>query len=90
MRTAFAHLITEYNNSDNCYETENVFEYSGRSMYGKTTDAIKVDNLHHFHSIVSEIIEDAAENQDTETLHLIAQGIKNLHFDKLGYGMVVY
>lgn len=89
MSTDFATLIAEYNNGSD-YNYEGVFEYSGRSMYGKTTDAIKVDSLHHFHLVLSEIIEDAAENKDTETLHLIAQGIKNLHFDKLGYEIVVY
>ena len=89
MNTQFAELIAEYNN-DSDYDSERVFEYSGRGMGGKATNAVKVDNLWHFHSILSAIIENAINDQDTEALQLVARGLKNVRFDKLGHEMVVY
>ena len=87
MNIDFAKAINEYNNNS---DYEGVFEYSGRGMCGKTTNAIKVDNLWHFHSILASIIEDATDDQDTKALQLVAQGLKNVRFDKLGHEMVVY
>jgi len=89
MNIDFAEAINEYNNSSD-YDYEGVFEYSGRGMGGKATNAVKVDNLWHFHSILASIIEGATDDQDTKTLKLIAQELKNVRFDKLGHEMVVY
>ena len=90
MNTDFALLIKEYNDSNADYDYGGVFEYSGRNMNGKTTDAVKVDNLWHFHSILASLIENAVNDQDTEALQLIAQGLKSIRFDKLGHEMVMY
>lgn len=90
MNTQLAELIDEYHKEESFYDTASIFEYSGRNMNGNTTDAVKVNDLHHFHTLLAGIIEDAADNEDSETLFLLAEGLRKVRFDKLGHEMVVY
>ena len=90
MNTQFAELIAEYQDYNSEYDYGGVFEYSGRNMNGRVTNAVKVDNLWHFHSILASLIENAVNDQDTEALQLIAKGLKSIRFDKLGHEMVMY
>ncbi|EAY31036.1 hypothetical protein [Microscilla marina] len=88
MKADFAKLIVEHKPESD--EEEGVLDYSGRSMYGQSVPAVQVDDLNHFHHLVAEIIEEAIEQADFESLKVVVRGIKNLRTDNMSYGLVIY
>ena len=87
MRQETANLIVKFSDELD-FEVELRSDYSGRSMYGRTTHAIVTDNQPNFIAAVaaaySELEPGSEEASD------FVEDCKTFRFDQMGKGIVVY
>lgn len=74
-----AEILTEYGGI--IYEN-----YSGRSMLGRTTTGIKINDYHMFFHIIADVLEDGWENEQQQ----VAEVLRELYIDSLGTELILY
>lgn len=70
-------------------EMERYHDYSGRGMYGDTTEGIVVSSMTDFVAAIGKYISRADEG-DLHNVNQLGSALQNLKCDSLGHDIIVY
>lgn len=92
MKKEIAELIIDHGYDMRIYE-----DYSGRGMFGDTTNGIVCDSLRDFLAAVSETFfemildaKDLGEDYDTENAKILLENVGRIRMDNLGTSLIIY
>ena len=79
MTKEVAELLTKYQGE--IYEN-----YSGRGMFGRETTGITYEHKQEFYDSIADVMEEG----DQEELEQVGEFLRNVKFDNMGLGVIVY